>query len=76
MRLRLFTFVLALMLWATPAFSQGCAMCYSAASGAGKDGLRAINRGVLVLLAPPIGFMVLGVGFAFRYGRKRDEEEE
>ncbi len=35
---------------------------------------RAISRGVLVLLIPPVGFMTLGVGMAFRYGKKRDED--
>jgi len=49
-------------------------MCYSNAAAATKDGQRAISRGVLVLLLPPLGFMSIGVGLAFRYGRKRDEE--
>jgi hypothetical protein len=49
-------------------------MCYSTAAAASKDGQRAINRAVIVLLVPPVGFMTLGVGMAFRYGRKRDEE--
>lgn len=61
-------------LWAVPAFSQGCAMCYSSAAAASKDGQKAISKGVAVLLVPPIGFMSLGIGLAFRYGRKRDLE--
>ncbi len=35
---------------------------------------KAISKGVLVLVVPPIGFMTLGVGMAFRYGKKRDRE--
>jgi hypothetical protein len=50
-------------------------MCYSTASAVAKDGQRAITRGVVVLVAPPLGVMTLGVGLAFRYGRKRDQEQ-
>ena len=57
-----------------PAFAQGCAMCYTTAAAASKDGQMAIDRAVAVLLAPPLGFMTFGVGLAFRYGRKRDRE--
>jgi hypothetical protein len=64
------------LLWVAPAFGQGCAMCYSNAAGATKDGQRAISRGVLVLLLPPLSFMSIGMGLAFRYGRKRDEEKQ
>jgi len=66
----------ALMLWAAPAFGQGCAMCYSSASAASKDGLRAINKAVLVLLGPTVGFMAVGFVLAFRYSKKRDEDNE
>ena len=76
MNRRLLILVALLVLWSAPAFAQGCAMCYSNAAGATKDGQRAISRGVLVLLLPPLGFMSVGVGLAFRYGRKRDEERE
>ena len=64
-----------LALWTAPAFSQACAMCYSTAAATSKDGQRAITRGVVILVAPPLGVMTLGVGLAFRYGRKRDEEQ-
>jgi cytochrome c-type biogenesis protein CcmH/NrfF len=76
MRLRFATLVAFLLLWAAPVFAQGCAMCYSNAAGTSKEGQRAINRGVLVLLLPPIGFMTLGVGLAVRYGKKRDRQAE
>ena len=50
-------------------------MCYSNATGTTKDGQRAISRGILVLLVPPVGFMTLGVGLAYAYGKKRDAEQ-
>ena len=71
-----FIATLWLALWAMPAFGQGCAMCYANATGATKDGQRVISRGVLVLLIPPLSFMTLGVGLAFRYGRRRDQERQ
>jgi hypothetical protein len=66
---------LMLGLWAAPALGQGCAMCYSTAAAASKDGQRSINRAILVLLVPPLGFMTAGIGWAFRYGKKRDREQ-
>ena len=75
MRLRLATLVLFLLLWAGPAFGQGCAMCYSTAAAASKDGQHAINRAVIVLLVPPVGFMTIGIGMAVRYSKKRDQEQ-
>ena len=72
MRVRRALFVVLLMLWAIPAFSQGCAMCYSSAAALPKDGQRAINKGVFVLLVPPMGLMTVGGWLAFRYSKKRD----
>jgi hypothetical protein len=76
MKLRLATSVLFLVLWAGPAFGQGCAMCYSTAAAASKDGQHAINRAVIVLLVPPVGFMTIGIGMAVRYSKQRDKEQE
>jgi hypothetical protein len=75
MKIRSLILAGVLSLWAAPAFSQGCAMCYSSAVAASKEGQRAISKGVLVLLVPPAGFMSLGIAVAFRYGRKRDLEQ-
>jgi hypothetical protein len=76
MKLRLAMATVLIGLWAASAFAQSCAMCYSTARAVTKEGQRAITRGVVVLLAPPIGFMTIGVGLALRYGKKRDEEAE
>ncbi len=72
--MRLAILAIGLALWAVPAFAQGCAMCYSTARAASKDGQHAINRGIIVLLLPPLGFMTAGIGLAYRYGKKRDGE--
>jgi hypothetical protein len=61
-----------LLLFSLPVFSQ-CQMCYESAKGAPKDGQRALSRAILVLLVPPLSAMTLGVGAAFRYGKKRDQ---
>jgi hypothetical protein len=74
MRVRNTLFVVLLMLWAVPAFSQGCVMCYSSAAALPKDGQRAVNKGVLVLLVPPVGLMTVGGWLAFRYSQNRDHE--
>jgi hypothetical protein len=76
MKRNLWLAIAGVLLWAAPAFSQGCAMCYANATGATKDGQRAISRGVLVLLIPPLGFMTVGVGLAFRYGQRRDRDHD
>jgi uncharacterized membrane protein len=75
MKLRIATLAIFLMLWALPAFSQGCVMCYSSAAGSSKEGQNAISRAVLVLLLPPVAFMTLGAGMVVRYSKKRDKEQ-
>jgi hypothetical protein len=75
MKRRLVILTVVLLGWtAPPALAQGCAMCYSSAQATSKDGQRAIHKGVIVLLIPPMGFMTLGIWMAQRYARKRDLE--
>lgn len=49
-----------------PARGQGCAMCYSAASAAGKAAARALDSGILVLLIPTLVMFVGVLVFAVR----------
>ena len=73
---RLAFLLLLVALWTAPAFAQGCAMCNSNAKATPKEGQRAINRAIFVMLAPPVAIMVFGFGFAIRYGKRRDRENE
>jgi hypothetical protein len=75
-RAQKFLLTTALGLLSMPAFAQGCAMCNAAARATPKEGQRALNRAILVMLLPPVSIMVLGVGFAFRYGKRRDQERD
>ena len=74
MKVRAAILAACLLLSSAPAFSQACSMCYSTARATSKDGQRAINRGVFVLLIPTLCFMTGGGWLAFRYSRKRDLE--
>ena len=75
-KLRWALMVLVLALCSAPAFAQGCAMCRANAKATPKEGQRAINRAIFVMLAPPVGIMVFGAGFVWRYVKRRDREDE
>jgi hypothetical protein len=75
-KFRTLALIAVLGIFSGPALGQGCAMCNAVARSTPKEGQRALNRAILVMLVPPIGIMVFGMGMAFRYGKKRDEEQE
>jgi hypothetical protein len=75
MKVRTGILVIGLLLCAVSALGQSCAMCYGSAQSTSKEGQKAINKGVLVLLVPPVSCLTLGVWTAFRYSKLRDFEE-
>ena len=61
---------LMLVLSAVPAFSQGCALCYTQAASSGARMIQALKSGILILIVPP----TLGsVGMIFIMYKKRDQ---
>jgi hypothetical protein len=75
MKFRSVILVIGFLLCAPCALGQSCAMCYGSAKSTTKEGQKAINKAVLVLLVPPVSCLTLGVWLAFRYGKRRDREQ-
>jgi hypothetical protein len=68
--------LLMLALWTAPAWAQGCAMCRANAKATPKEGQRAINRAIFLMILPPIGAVTVGTTLIVRYARSRDRENE
>jgi hypothetical protein len=57
-------------LFVAPAFSQGCALCYTQAASSGAKMIEALKNGILILVIPP----TLGsIGMVFVLHRKRNQ---
>jgi len=67
---------LMLVLWTAPAIAQGCAMCRANAKATPKEGQRAIDRAILLMIVPPISAVTVGTTLIVRYARRRDRENE
>ena len=61
---------LILLLTPVPAFSQGCALCYTQAASAGARMIQALRSGILVLIIPPT---LATVGMIFVVHHKRNQ---
>jgi len=61
---------LAVLVFPLPAFSQGCALCYTQAASSGAKMIAALKSGILILVLPP----TLGsIGMVFLVHRKRNQ---
>lgn len=61
---------LTVLIFPLPAFSQGCALCYTQAASSGAKMIAALKSGILILVLPP----TLGsIGMVFLVHRKRNQ---
>jgi hypothetical protein len=66
--------ILAMLLFATPAFAQGCVMCYNTAAAAKAAAINALRSGILILMVPPV-LISAGVFVLALRGRERFNDE-
>ena len=59
-----------ILLFAVPAFSQSCALCYTQAAASGERFIAGLRNGILVLIIPP---MFMSVGITWLAYRKRNQ---
>jgi len=57
--------VAALML-PPPAFSQGCALCYTQAAASGARMIKALKSGIVILIIPPLSMCMGAIALAYR----------
>jgi hypothetical protein len=58
------------LLFAAPAFSQSCALCYTQAAASGGKFIAALRSGIVILMVPP---MFMSVGITWLAYRKRNQ---
>lgn len=64
-----FALFFAFLAVAPAGIAQGCVMCYTSASAAGKRGERALDEAILTLLIPVLALFIAIFIFAWRRGR-------
>ena len=60
----------AVLVFPPPAFSQGCALCYTQAASSGAKMIAALKNGILILVIPPT---LASIGMVFLVHRKRNQ---
>jgi hypothetical protein len=58
--------VMALVMTASGAAAQGCAMCYQSAAASAAPGRQALRHGILLLLVPAVGLFFLILAYIYR----------
>jgi ABC-type sulfate transport system permease component len=62
--------LLSLLFGGVPAFSQGCALCYTQAASAGARMIEALRSGILILALPPT---IASIAMLFILHHKRNQ---